>query len=428
MRSEEDFAKQEAAAKLRIHIDSLKPISFTELEAVFNKWLLIVDPYILRFLMGAYGTIRLKGRKPAWCIIIGPSRGGKTEFLNSLYDLGDIYPMSLLTPQSFLSGMPGGRDASLLPLLGNKIMLFKDWTSVLSMQQDARREIMAQLREIWDGSFKKVFGNGQIRDWEGRVGLIAASTQVVDLAQQMHTTLGERFLNYRIIMPDRKEVTRRSLKNNAIQDVMQRELKDAVYAYIQGIDWGKEIPGLNEAQTEELIILSDFACKSRSGVIRDAGNRNEVMFVPSAEIPTGLAQALESIAFSLALQFGKLDEISINMIYKTTLDSIPQTNKMVILEMAKRDEQSTTEIANALGYPNTPIRMYLENLSMLRVCRRMKGKDTEEGGAADRWTMYPEYVEIIRKYEKISPIWSDEEIAMAEKEEEIDAKTLFENA
>ena len=64
---------------------------------------------------------------------------------------------------------------------------------------------------------------------------------------------------------------------------------------------------------------------------------------------------------------------------------------------------------------------------MLRVCRRMKGKDTEEGGAADRWTMYPEYVEIIRKYEKISPTWSDEEIAMAEKEEEIDAKTLFEN-
>ena len=46
----------------------------------------------------------------------------------------------------------GPKDASLLPQINGQIMLFKDWTTVLSMQRDARAEIFSQFREIWEAA------------------------------------------------------------------------------------------------------------------------------------------------------------------------------------------------------------------------------------------------------------------------------------
>jgi hypothetical protein len=433
MLSIEEMRKKEAAAKLRVHLDSLTPISYEELEATIKKWILVSDPGIIRFLCGVVGTNKLN-RAPVWTIIIGPSRGGKTEFLSGLTYLEDIFEVSTLTPNTFLSGMPGPNDVSLLPQVDGKILLFKDWTSILSMQKDDRGLIMGQLREIWDGKYKKIFGNGKIRDWEGKVGLLAASTQAVDMTQQMHTTLGERFINYRILMPPRKEVALKALQNNKNQELMRREIREAFYRYFKGIDFTKNVPDISELNINELINLADFATKARSGVFRDLNFKKEVIFVPTPEMPTGLVQALESIAVSLAIQAGgKLLPGDMNLIYKTALDSIPQTNKIVIIEMARRDERTTAEIATALGYPTAPIRLYLENLSMLGICKRVKGKESDEGGTADRWTMNPEYVAIIRKYEKISPLereWSEEELAKAEaeikkEEEEIVPDNIF---
>lgn len=432
MQTEKEIAQKEDEIKLRLRLNELKPISFEELEAVIKKWMLINDPGVIRFLCGVYGTNKLN-RMPVWTILVGPSRGGKTELLGAMLYLDDIYEISTLTPNTFLSGMPGANDASLLPKLNDKIMMFKDWTSILSMQKDDKSVIMGQLREIWDGRYKKEFGNGKTRVWTGKVGLLAASTQAVDLTQQMHTTLGERFVNYRIIMPERKEVARRSLQNNKEQETMRREMREAFYCYFKGIDFGTDATAvLSETENEELIALSDFATKARSGVFRDLGPKKEVIFVPTAEMPTGLVQALESIGVSLAIQNGgTIRRGDMEILYKTALDSIPQTNKMVIREMARKDERTTAEIATSLGYPSAPIRMYLENLALLGICKRIKAKDSEEGGAADRWSMDEEYVAIMRKYEKISPLdqeWTDEQIAASEaanENEEINPEQLF---
>jgi len=38
------------------------------------------------------------------------------------------------------------------------MLLFKDFTTVLEKQKDERREIIAQLREIYDGFYSKKFG------------------------------------------------------------------------------------------------------------------------------------------------------------------------------------------------------------------------------------------------------------------------------
>ena len=51
----------------------------------------------------------------------------------------------------------------------------------------------------------------------------------------------------------------------------------------------------------------------------------------------------------------------------------------------------------------------MENLALLGVCKRIKSNETEEGGIGDRWLLQQEFVEILRRYDKISPISSEPE-------------------
>ena len=403
----EELQKHNKATLRRAELAKMKPITFAEVEAVFHKWMLIPDQGVIKFLCAFYFANRLS-RKALWAILIGPSGGGKTELLNSLLCLPDIEEISILTPSTFLSGMPGKGDASLLPKLTGKIMMFKDWTTVLSMQRDAKAEIMSQLREIWDGRMKKIFGNGRIATWEGKVSLLAASTQAVDLNQQQYTHLGERFVNYRVIMPERKEVAMKSLENDPMQENMARELQNAMYAFFKGFKFEEELaklPPLDMDLKKELVNLANFSTMARSGVIRDFGMKKDVIFVPAPEMPTRFTQQLSCLATGCMLaNKGPLTDMDMKILYKVALDSIPQTNKMVMNEMAKLDAQTTAEIATALGYPTEPIKIYLENLALLKVCKRVK-----DGGKADRWTMNAEFSDIVRNYEGIEQL-SDEEI------------------
>jgi hypothetical protein len=408
--TEEEAQKKLVQAEHRAELEDSCKICFNELELRLRRWLLIPDPFIIKLICAHYVTNRLP-RHPVWLMLVAPSGGGKTEFLNGLLYLPDIFPISILTPNTFLSGMPGKNDASLLPKLNNKIMLYKDWTTVLSMQKDAKAELLAQFREIYDGSMKKVFGNGKIREWNGRTSLLAASTEAIDLSQQQYTHLGERFLFYRIIMPDRKEVSRRALNNANNQEEMAWDIQKAFFQFFKGIDFDHlgTFDSLPECLQSDLVNLADFATLARSGVIRETGFKKEVIFVPGAEMPTRIIQQLVSIIVGcIVVNGGKIMPEDMDMVYKVTLDSIPQTNRMVIMEMAKGDEQTTAEIATGLGYPTPPIRMYLENLALHGVCKRIKGADSGDGGNADKWTMKMEYVSIIRQYEKVKPLSLEE--------------------
>jgi hypothetical protein len=385
---------------------TLESISFAELEAVFAKWMIIPDTGIVKFITAFYCANKLPG-KALWAFIIGPSGGGKTEFLNALLPLIDVEPISMLTTNTFLSGMPGANDASLLPKVTGKILLFKDWTTILSMQKDAKAEIMSQFRELWDGSMKKMFGNGRIAVWKGKVSVLAATTQAVDLNQQQYTHLGERFLNYRVIMPDRKAAAHKALDNDAFQEQMSNELQEAMFCFLKGIDYDglvKSNPTIPNKYRDEIVNLANFCTMARSGIIRDFGMKKDVIFVPDSEMPTRIAGQLAKLGAGLIMtNKGEFMESDMDIIYKTALDSIPKTNKMVIIEMARGDGQSTAQIATALGYPTEPIKIYLENLAMLKVCKRKK-----ESGNSYRWELLEEFADIIRKYENIKLLTDDE--------------------
>jgi len=397
---------QSSAALRKAEYLDLPPITIDDLEARVRRWMIVPDKGVIKLLCAHYVANKL-GQRPVWLMFVAPSGGGKTELLNGLLDMPDVVPISILTPNTFLSGMPGPNDASLLPQLSGKIMMFKDWTTMLSMQKDARAELMSQFREIYDGGLTKIFGNGKRRKWEGKVSVIAGSTQAVDLQQQQYTHLGERFLTYRIDMPDRKKVAMRSLDNTESANEMVSDMQKAYFQFFNDMDWTTlKLPDLPYEVKGKLVDLANFCTKARSGVIRDTGMKKEVIFVPTAEMPTRIVQQLHLLAASCAIvNKGKgLLDVDMDIIYKLALDCIPQTNRMVIMEMAKANQQTTKEIATALGYPTGPIRTYLENMTLLGVATRIDGRESDGGGNADKWTLDPEFTAIIRKYDGVAEL------------------------
>jgi len=402
-----DEIENEAAEEL--DLESIELITFEELEAVIKDVLMVPDFGVIKLICALVIANRFD-KQAVWTAFIAPSGGGKTALLDNLLMLDDVYALSMLTPNTFLSGMGGAKDPSLLPIINGKILLMKDFTSILSLQRDARAEVMSQLREIWDGGMRKAFGNGQVRDWAGKVSLIVASTQALDFHQQMNTHLGERFINYRIIMPDRLKVARVALENNPDFAMKKKRMQRAFLAWYKGIDWEKikTEDFLTSEIKEQVIEISDLCTMARSGVIR-VGNDKEVQFVPTAEMPTRMVTQLVTIAEGLvAVNLGVYMPEDMKIVYKCAMDSIPATNWMVIEQLVAGGMQTTAKVATALGYPTSPIRMYLENLAMLNVIKRFKpGADTgafkggEKDGNADRWELLPRFKEIILKHRKI---------------------------
>ena len=409
----DEITREREKAERRVELESLKPISHEQFVIGVKEHLLIVDENILKLLPALIIANRFKGRDAIWAMLIGPSGGGKTELLNMILDLEEVYLISTLTPQTFLSGMPGKKDTSLLPLLNGKIMIFKDWTSIMSMRWESKNEMYGQFREVYDGKATKNFGNGITRTWEGKVGLIAGVTPAYDILQQTQATLGERFINYRLVMPDRELVAYKAFDNAAHIIQTRKALANLSYAYMKGVKMPETEPALPEGFRETIVPITNFATMARSGVIRELSNKREVIYVPAPEMPTRSVQVFSAVATALQVMGVEIGDI----IYRIALDSIPDTNYMVIKVMARGKEQTTKDIATELGYPTPPIRTYLENLALLGVCKRIKAEDSVEGGTADKWTLNNRFNDIVHTYEKIKRI---DEIKIAEQEKIID--------
>src|SRR5207342_2151734 len=125
---------------------------------------------------------------PVWLGLIAPPSSAKTELLNSISALPSVVQAATLTPAGLLSGTPkkqhhAGAKGGLLRQIGEfGIISLKDFGSVLSMRPDAKAEVLAALREVYDGAWTRHLGSdgGRTLAWKGKVGLVFGATGVID--------------------------------------------------------------------------------------------------------------------------------------------------------------------------------------------------------------------------------------------------------
>jgi len=361
--------------------------TIAEVLEVFKKWLYLPDPGSVYVPLAAVAANRMEG-DPVWQMVVGPSSGGKTESIIATASLPYVRLGATLTQAALLSGTPKKQSVGkggLLREIGNfGILALKDFTSVLSMQRDQRAQLLAALREIFDGSWTRHVGadGGKTLEWTGKLGLIAGCTAAIDSHHSVMSVMGERFLLYRLPTIDPAKQAERALANAGRVRVMRKELAAVVRRLFAGLDISKELPSIDERETKRLVALSSLVASARSAVERDS-YRREIELIHDTEAPARLAQTLR-LQFAGMLAIGLDRATAWPLVAKSGLDCIPKLRRSVFdTLLAARDWLTTTAIATATQHPTTTTRRSLEDLCAHGVVERQAGGK----GKHDRWVL-----------------------------------------
>jgi hypothetical protein len=251
------------------------------------------------------------------------------------------------------------------------------------MYREKRGEILAQLREIYDGSFSKEWGNGKSLAWTGKVGLLAGVTGVIDREYALGAILGERFLLYRVKGAPARNLARRAILQQSSWEGDQRQaLRQVVAAYLDTLL--PVPPPMPEPMMEAVAALAEFTAKARSPVFFDS-RTGAIDLIPEPEAPGRLAKQFMLLARALAVvrQEPSVSLATYSTVVQVANDTLPATRQVVLQAvLASEVSATTTNIATATDYPTSSARKYLEELAAVKLVAR-----TSEGpGKADRWT------------------------------------------
>jgi len=249
------------------------------------------------------------GGDPVWMLIIGPPSSAKTELLRGLHGLDVVHFLSTVTPSTFISGMKTEKkevEPSLLPKLDGKVLVIKDFTSILSTRSENRQEILAQLREIHDGSISKAFGTGKQFEWEGKLGLLGACAPVYDKHYRVIATMGDRFMLARINNSDPIKTGEKARANVG----REKEMRDEIaYIFKRFLDQFRKTnlinPTIDDDYLNKIISLASFCAYSRCQVERDYKTR-QPEYLPQPEGTGRLMKQFIQIGMGLTLTQGKI--------------------------------------------------------------------------------------------------------------------------
>jgi hypothetical protein len=366
------------------------PPTLADVHAAFGRWLAFpaddVRPrYDLVDVALAVIVANRMEADPLWLYLVASPSSGKTEMLRALYDVPDVYPLSAITAQTFASGFEKrGTETSLLPKIAGKTVVMKDFGTVLTLHHETRAEILAQLREIYDGQFSKVWGNGKALDWTGKVGLLCGVTGIIDREYTLGDILGQRFLMYRLKSAPARTLAQRAIAQGATWEQDQRQaLRTIVAAYLDTLL--PVAPPTPPAILEGVAALAEFTARARSAVFFDRYTK-EIELVPEPEAPGRLAKQFILLARALAIVRGEREVglATYDTVSTVASDTLPAARRMV-LETIKAQGSipaSTTTIANACDYPTSTTRRYLQELAAHKLVTRI----SNGAGKADEWT------------------------------------------
>ena len=346
----------------------------------------------LRAVLGAVASNRQLDQDPVWVLVVAPPSSGKTEIVEACKKLPDVHAAATLTEASLLSGSPRkehAKDATggLLREIGEfGILLHKDFGSVLSMHRDSRSQVLAALREVYDGSWNRAVGidGGKVLRWEGKAGLIAGCTPTIDRHHAVMSQMGDRFLLYRLPAISRSAQLRQSLSRKGVGG-LRRQLAEAVTDFFDGLDPEREPPALAEEDVDRLEALALLATASRSAVERDGYSR-DIELVPDMEAQARMGNQLRALLDGLDVIGLSRDE-AWRVVAKAALDSVPALRLRALESLYGTDWQTTLEVAEAIGYPNVTTRRTLEDLTahILVECEL-----AEEKGKPHNWRLTEE--------------------------------------
>lgn len=300
-----------------------------EIVAIYRSTYYLPDDTPLLATLGAIAA-NYKQDDPVWLLLVGAPGSGKTEILNGLSGLPNVHLTGNITEAGLLSGSSrkdytDESTGGLLRVIGKfGVIIAKDFGSVLSMKHEAQAQLLAALREIFDGSWQRVLGSdgGRVLSWEGHVGFIGGCTPQVDEHHGVNASMGERFIYCRMPQVDPVVQAKQALKLGPRSTAYQ----DAVRSlFLDDLDFN--VP-LSDEEENELVTVAAFAAQARSAVLRDNYTK-EVVGVPFSESPNRLARVLRNLYQGLRA-IGVDQERAWQVIASIAMDCVPRVRRLIL--------------------------------------------------------------------------------------------------
>ncbi|MGH2651382.1 MAG: hypothetical protein ACRDHK_09255, partial [Actinomycetota bacterium] len=265
---------------------------------------------------------------------------------------------------------------------GQTLMVLKDFGTIISTRYDERGELLQQLREVYDGSFRRDTGAGKELSWRGRLGFLAGSTPAIDQHAAVLGALGERWIYLRLGDVDEDRITGAAF-DQYDEDEMRDGLRQAMSEFIEGLDFSN--PPEPAPVREGIKLLARRTAWIRTAVQRDNYTR-DIVERPVPERPTRLAKQLKRL-WQAAVVIEHEDPLG--FVARIARDSIKPVERREVLDLLAMNGPTTTEvIRGVLDLPVTTGKRIVEDLEALRLIVRTPGTSTG-GRPPIRWAISP---------------------------------------
>lgn len=355
---------------------------------VFRRWL--GDHYDLAALdaMVAVAACTHLDGDPPWLLLVSGPGNAKTETVMSLAGVTRLIVSTISSEAALLSGSPKRETTAestggLLREVGARgILVVKDFTSILSMNRDLRSQVLAALREIYDGRWDRRVGadGGRVMSWQGRLILVGAVTTAYDSAHAVIASMGDRFALLRLDSANgatRQAAHRQALANVGYEEQMRRDLADAVSQLLHAMDSG--LAKVDAAAGDLLGDLANLVTLARTAVERDY--KGDVIDAHAPEMPTRFAKMLGQIVRG-ALAVGMDQAAAVSVAVRVAGDSMPPLRLAILGDVLENPGTNVADVGKRLDRPWSTVNREIDGLHMLGLLTKK-----QEGETARRYSL-----------------------------------------
>lgn len=351
-------------------------------EQTYQKW--FGESYDLTLIHAACAThaaYYMKG-DPLWTMLVGAPGSCKTETINGLEKAGSLVISTITSEGALLSATKStGKDKAGSAATGGLLMrmarlnkhflIIKDVTTILSMNAYTRQQVLAALREVYDGKWSRNVGNegGRTLEWSGRVGVLGAVTEAWDRHHAVISQMGDRFVIFRVdSCVNREQASLQAMKNTGHETRMREELGEAIEALLEE----SAKPRMIELTDEEQLVLlqaANLTTTARTSAERDY--KGEVDSVTSPEMPTRFAKQLVMLMRG-GIAIGLDREQALALALRGAKDSIPPARQRVLDLLTQYEELTVAQMSEIADQPYMSMKREAEALWMLKMLSRRK--------------------------------------------------------
>jgi len=358
-------------------ISDIAPIdSFDEYVDQYSEHLHLSDENVkaIAITMAIASSQYIPG-EPLWFFAVGQAGCGKTTLIESYGGNNEYFDYaSRITAKSLVSGWNSGGETSLLPRMNGKTFFIKDFTVVLGMPNEQRKEVFNLFRDIYDGTLNITFGNGKVCNFHNlRFNLIAGVTDAIK--DHNDASMGERFLRYDYMGAecDDLAIIDSALSGFGQSNSRKAALTEATLGYVKTLAdnrWDLEkLPRLSQDSRSVISALARYTAHIRT---RPANDRQDgLKYRPRKEVASRLALQFAKLGYALekvfhpTAEYGEeldLSDRTLQHIAKVAHDTSEGFNQDVIRQLRLTPKLGRKDLQSKLKLPSTRIHRVMSDL------------------------------------------------------------------